>query len=221
MINIEKIDFVMEQTGADYSTVRTALIISNGDVEKAILFIETNQVEEIDESNPVERQENWEQEYEERQKQNPIGAFAQDIIDVIKDFWEKGNASTLVIEKDGQTVLSLSLVVSTIGLVIAPVAAIIGLGAAFITEYNIKIILDNGEVVDVNKEAIKKRIRKEKNYQEPANDNPAEEASSREEEVNPADSDPVENPTGDKNPISDDLKAGNEGLFNQKRDEDK
>ncbi len=170
MINIEKIDYVMEQTGAQYEAVRTALIISDGDVEKAIQFIESNQTGKISDESTVGEEQNfrgeggetWEEQYDaKRNKQNPIGAFAQDIIDTIQEIWEKGNASNLVIEKDGKTILSLSLTVSTIGLVIAPVAAIIGLGAAFITEYSIKIIMDSGEVVDVNMEAVKRKMRKE------------------------------------------------------------
>lgn len=169
MINIEKIDYVMEQTGAQYEAVRTALIISDGNVEKAINFIESNQTGKISDKSTVGEGKNhgddgdsWEKQYDaKRNKQNPIGAFAQDIIDTIQEIWEKGNASNLVIEKEGKTILSLSLTVSTIGLVIAPVAAIIGLGAAFITEYSIKIIMDSGEVVDVNMEAVKRKMRKE------------------------------------------------------------
>lgn len=185
MINIEKIDYVMEQTGAEYESVRTALIISDGNVEKAISFIESNQTKKIsDESTVNEKQysqggADWEEQYNEKQgKQNPIGAFAQDIIDTIQEIWEKGNASNLVIEKDGKTILSLSLTVSTIGLVIAPVAAIIGLGAAFITEYSIKIIMDSGEVVDVNKEAVKRKM--SRGYKEETPEEPKEEDNSEE-----------------------------------------
>lgn len=76
--------------------------------------------------------------------------LVQDIIDAIREIWKRGNASRLDIEKGGKTVLSISLVVGTIGLVLAPVAAFIGFSAAMITEYTIKITLDNGTVIDVN-----------------------------------------------------------------------
>ncbi len=79
---------------------------------------------------------------------------ANDIIDAIKTIWKKGNASRLDIEKDNKTVLSISLTVGTIGLVLAPVAALIGIGAALITEYIIKITLDNGTVINVNEFAL-------------------------------------------------------------------
>ncbi len=55
-------------------------------------------------------------------------------------------------------ILSVSLTVGTIGLVIAPVAAIIGLGTALITDYTIKITLDNGSVINVNEFAVTHKI---------------------------------------------------------------
>src|SRR5512133_1319825 len=82
---------------------------------------------------------------------------AQEIIDAIKEIWKRGNASRLDIEKDGRVVLSVSLTISTIGLILAPVAALIGIGAAMITEYTVKITLDNGTVINVNEFAIKRK----------------------------------------------------------------
>jgi len=79
---------------------------------------------------------------------------AQDIFDAIREIWRKGNASSLEIEKDGKTVLKISLTVGTIGLILAPVAALIGIGAALITDYTVKIILDNGTVINVNEFAL-------------------------------------------------------------------
>ena len=79
---------------------------------------------------------------------------ANDILEAIKEIWRKGNASRLDIEKEGKTVLSISLTVGTIGLLIAPVAALIGIGAALITEYTVKITLDNGTVINVNEFAV-------------------------------------------------------------------
>jgi hypothetical protein len=82
---------------------------------------------------------------------------ANDILEAIKEIWRKGNASRLDIEKEGKTVLSISLTVGTIGLLIAPVAALIGIGAALITEYTVKITLDNGTVINVNEFAITRK----------------------------------------------------------------
>ena len=92
---------------------------------------------------------------------------ADDIIKAIKEIWRKGNASRLDIERQGRTLRSVSLVVGTIGFVLAPVAALIGLGTALITEYTIKITLDDGTIINVNEFAL---TRKKSSEQSPAQD---------------------------------------------------
>ena len=54
-------------------------------------------------------------------------------------------------EKDGEVLLNLPVTVGAIGLVMAPVVAMIGVGAAFVTKYTIKIVKEDGEEIDVNK----------------------------------------------------------------------
>jgi hypothetical protein len=82
---------------------------------------------------------------------------AGDIIEAIKEIWRKGNASRLDIEKDAKTVLSIPLTVGAIGLLLAPVAALIGIGAALVTDYIVKITLDNGTVINVNEFAVTRK----------------------------------------------------------------
>ena len=82
---------------------------------------------------------------------------AKEILDAIKEIWNRGNTSRLDIEKGGKTVLSVSLTVGTIGLVLAPVAALIGIGAALITDYVVTITLDNGTVINVNEFAMTRK----------------------------------------------------------------
>ena len=55
----------------------------------------------------------------------------------------------MVENSKGDTVLSVSLNVSAIAFVIEPLIAIIGLGATVITSYNIKIYMDNGDIIDI------------------------------------------------------------------------
>ena len=82
---------------------------------------------------------------------------ADEIVRAIRETWEKGNASRLDTAKDGRNVFSVSLVVGAIGFVLVPVAALIGIGAALITEYTIKITLDDGTVINVNEFAITRK----------------------------------------------------------------
>ncbi len=160
MIDIQQIDEVIERTGESYEVVREALFAAEGNVDEAVKAIQEKQAYE------AQAQAKAEEEAKEGPKKTSFqaqsGAVASDIIETIREIWEKGNASSLVIEKDGETVLKLSLTVGTIGLVIAPVAALIGLGAALITEYTIKVILDDGEVIDVNELALTRKSSREK-----------------------------------------------------------
>lgn len=164
MCDSGKIDTVMSQTGADYETAKAALKTSDGDVDIAVRIIRSYNLK--DEANETAGGSAGGQSAEDSAKQDgqtgqagqtKTGSQpppAQDIFDAIKEIWNKGNASRLDIEKGGRTVLSISLTVGTIGLVLAPVAALIGIGAALITEYTIKITLDNGTVINVNEFAV-------------------------------------------------------------------
>lgn len=68
----------------------------------------------------------------------------------LKEILKKGNVTKVIVEKDGEVLLNLPVSVGAIGLVLAPVAAIIGVGAALVVKYTIKIVKDDGEEINVN-----------------------------------------------------------------------
>lgn len=131
MITIDKIDYIMSVTGMPYEVVKVALVDADGDVEKAIDIIAHS-------IKPTEKKSC---------KFDNISF--DDIKDAVKDIWKKGNATKLQVEKNGELILNLSLAVSAVGLVLAPLAAFIGAGAVFISDYDFKVVLDNGEVIDI------------------------------------------------------------------------
>lgn len=153
MITLESIDYVINMTGASYDDVRVALLEADGNVDKAIKLInERGQGTKTKEEQKSGK--SW-REYTSK----TIGHVQQsldEILDGIKDILKKGNARKLLIEKDGETVLSLSLTVSAIGFVINPIVAILGVGAALTSEYDFKIIMEDGSTIDV-KEYIKNK----------------------------------------------------------------
>jgi hypothetical protein len=173
MIDTEKLDAVMKQTGADYETAKAALKTSNGDVDIAVRIIRTYNLKNdsaFEDSDPSTKSGQNEQSHTYGQKDqtktdeqgNQSGTseeipIASEILEAIKDIWKKGNASRLDIQKEGKTLLSISLVIGTIGLILAPVAALIGIGAALITEYEVLITLDNGTVINVNEFVINRK----------------------------------------------------------------
>ncbi len=156
MFDQESISAVMRQTGVDRETAAAALKTSDGNIDIAVRIIRSYNLKDDAASSGETAGANPGQASGQTEGKKDDGRIPQasEVIDAIKEIWKRGNASRLDIEKGGRVVLSISLTVGTIGLVIAPVAALIGLGAALITEYTIKVTLDNGTVINVNEFAV-------------------------------------------------------------------
>lgn len=130
MITLEKIDQVVQRTGVCYEQAKAALEQSHGDVLEAIIYLE-------------------------KQKSQKGGSSKQisvsDIIDTLKDFIHKGNVSRIIISDDETTLLNIPVTFGAIGIVIAPVVAVLGIGAAIVTNLNVSIKDYNGNIIDLNK----------------------------------------------------------------------
>ncbi|MGI6546732.1 MAG: DUF4342 domain-containing protein [Fastidiosipilaceae bacterium] len=191
MITIDDIDTVMQATKASYADVRAALLRQDGNVALAIRELLDLEVEdghdgadgfaggdhaEATQDDPVFSEYTYDESGtgktagQKGEGRGKIGADLEilltDIIEAIQDIWRKGNASRLIIEKDDLQVLNLSLNISIIGVVLAPVVALLGTGAAVLTDYTITIVMDDGEKVSVNKIVLAKKMRREKMNQE-------------------------------------------------------
>ena len=155
MINMTKIDYVINITGASYDIVRKALLDSDGDVDVAISYIREGKYDvNIDPSKVYESEEEKESDPKGERKTgreyvDDVINYLDEILEAIKEIWRKGNASRLLVENNGETVLSLSLTTSAIGMLLALPASLLGLSAAYVYDYSFKIIMDNGEVIDV------------------------------------------------------------------------
>ncbi len=130
-ITLEKIDQVVDRTGSSYEKAKVALENAQGDVIEAIIAIEREEKEEFEEVAKISEK-------------------GSEIIEKLKEALKKGNVTKVILEKDGEVLLNLPVTVGAIGVILAPIAAIIGVSAAMITKYKIKIVKDDGEVVDVN-----------------------------------------------------------------------
>lgn len=151
MISMEKIDYVINITGASYDIVRKALLDSDGDVDVAIDLIKN---QKSDKSDTIEAEVIFDEEENSKQKERKdyfedFSDAMEEIIGAIKEIWKKGNARRLLVEKDDETVLSLSLTTSAIGVALALPASLLGLSAAYIYDYTFKIIMEDGQVIDI------------------------------------------------------------------------
>lgn len=131
MITLEKIDQVVERTGVDYSEAKKALEECGGNVVEAIIWIEKNK--------------------EFKSSGNNSGIKTSDIIDTLKEFIRRGNVSRIIVSDGENTLLNLPVTVGAIGVVLGPVAALLGLGAAIVTNLNVSILDHNGKLIDLNK----------------------------------------------------------------------
>lgn len=127
-ITLEKIDQVLDRTGVTYEEAKEALVNSNGDVVDALIYLEKRN----------------------KSKFKGINEKGTEMIEKLKDVLRKGNITRVMVEKDGDIVLNLPVTVGAIGLVLGPVATIIGVSAAVVSKYKIKIVKDDGETIDLN-----------------------------------------------------------------------
>ena len=128
MVTLEKIDKIVERTGVTFEEARDALNACNGDVVEAIILIQSGQ----------------------DGKQDKEGKGSE-IIATLKEYIRKGNVSRIIVENDGEVVLSIPVTVGVIGAVIAPVIAVIGLGATVINKVTVKVVDSEGKVTNINK----------------------------------------------------------------------
>lgn len=128
MVTLEKIDKIVERTGVTFEEARDALNKCNGDIVEAIILIQS----------------------EPELKQDKDGKVA-DIISALKEYVRKGNVSRIIVENDGEVILSIPVTVGVIGAVIAPVIAVIGLGATVINKITVKVVDSDGKITNINK----------------------------------------------------------------------
>lgn len=131
-ITLEKIELVKDRTGVSYKEAKEALEHADGSVVDAIIAIE----ETIDINS-----------------RSKLGEQGSAVIDKIKDAIRKGNVSKIMIKKDDEILLNLSVNIGLAGTILFPWAAIVGMLAAFGTKCSIELLKDDGEVVDLSAKA--------------------------------------------------------------------
>lgn len=137
-VTIEAIDQVMERVpGATYAQVKEALIKCEGDVVDAIILLQDNSTGEEDKKNK-------------KSFEDVFGKDADKIKEEVTELIRKSNVIRIVIEKNGKIIMNIPITVGVVGVVFAPILALIGLSASVIAKYKIKIENeDEGTIVDL------------------------------------------------------------------------
>lgn len=129
-ITLEKIELVKDRTGVTYAEAKTALEETDGSVVDAIIAIE----ETINSG----------------EKSRGFGKKGEDLFTRIKEVVKKGNVSKIQVKKDSEIVLNVPVNAGLVGVVIAPIAAVVAVVAAFGFKCVIEIIKDDGTIIDIS-----------------------------------------------------------------------
>ena len=131
-INLEKVDIIRERTGVSYKAAKEALERADGNVVDAIIDLE-------DKTN-----KKW---------TDNMGVVSNDVMEKIKKVIKKGNVTKILLKKGDETIMNIPVTAGAVGVVLAPIASVIGVSAALATRIKIEIVKDTGEVMDINEMA--------------------------------------------------------------------
>ena len=129
-ITLEKIELVKDRTGVTYAEAKQALEEADGSVVDAIIAIE-----EIINAG---------------QKGRGFGKKGEALFANIKELVKKGNVSRIQVKKDGELVLNVPVNAGLVGVVIAPLASVVGVVAAFGFKCVIEVVKTDGTIIDVS-----------------------------------------------------------------------
>lgn len=154
-ITIEMVDQVLERLPyITYKEAKEALIETNGDVLEAIILIESkssdfaskfaDSASKFTSGVSGAGKEKFEK-FEEQFTKDTEKVRVQ-IIDLFKE----ATVVRIVLEKDGSTLLNLPLTIGFVGVAFMPMMSLLGLSAAMLSKYSVKIVdVNTGQEVDL------------------------------------------------------------------------
>ena len=161
MITLEQVEEFMRTSDVDFALAAEALRAADGDFDAAKAFVEARRAAQEAaeaeaegesaqaEGNSAQAEGNTSGSADETAEDEAKEPNAEDILHTLREVLGKVNASNILIRKDGKTILNLSCTIGAIGLILAPIASLIGLGAAVLTSYEILIILADGRELNL------------------------------------------------------------------------
>lgn len=126
-ITLEMVDEVIGRTGVSYKVSKEALELHEGDVLRAIVYIE-----------------------EQTEPKAGKKITGQEIVDRLKTLVNEGMVSQIIIEKNHKTILDLPIMAGAISAVIFTIPTVAGIIAAIATGCEIKIVKKDGGEINFN-----------------------------------------------------------------------
>ena len=138
-ITLEKVDAVVDRTGVSYKEAKDALEKSDGNVIEAIVYLE-------------QQRKSW---------GSSVSDKGEEVLDKLKEAIRKGNATKIIIKKDGDIIMNIPVTAGAIGTILSLPMAAIGLSAAMLSKCTFEIVREDGQIVNVN-DVVEKKVDKVK-----------------------------------------------------------
>ena len=137
-ITIESIDAVYKRIpNVTYSQAKEALEECDGDVVNAIILLESKKSGNT--SSKVKKT-----------VEDVFGKDGEEIKSQLKELLRKSSVIRVIIEKNGKIIMNIPLTVGVVSLALGPLVTLVGLSAAVIGKFNIKVQNeDDGSMVDL------------------------------------------------------------------------
>ncbi len=129
-ITLEKIELVKDRTGVTYAEAKAALEESDGSVVDAIIAVE----ETVNAG----------------EKKRGFGKKGEALFASLKDLVKKGNVAKIQVKRDDELILNVPVNAGIVGIVIAPIASVVAVVAAFGFKCIIEVIKNDGTIIDVS-----------------------------------------------------------------------
>ena len=142
VVTIEKMDAIIQRVpGTTYANAKQALLDSEGDVIQAIIVLESK-------SSIGSKTKHAKKVVEDAF--NKDGEELKEITDKAKEVLVKSSAIRIIVEKNGKVILNLPVAVGVAGVFLGPLVTFVGLSAAVLSKYELKIENeDDGTVVNL------------------------------------------------------------------------
>jgi hypothetical protein len=131
IVTIEKMDSIIQRVpGTTYGEAKQALVDCNGDVIEAIVLLESK----CSISNKTKKAKKVVED-----AFNKDGEEFKEIKDKFKQIVKKSNSIRIIIEKNGRKIINLPVTVGVAGVFLGPLVTFVGLSAAVLSKYDLKL----------------------------------------------------------------------------------
>lgn len=118
-ITLEKIDIVRTRTGVSYREAKDVLERNDGNVIEALIELESK------------KETDWTEEFSVR---------SSEVIDKVKELIHEGNVTKIRVKNDGRTLVDIPVTLGTIGAVVLPQLAALGVLVAVFKRCTIEVV---------------------------------------------------------------------------------